>query len=284
MSESERARERKRYRDAYMRPKRREPAEAPAAPDAARPAGASPRRAGAKPKTIHASELHKPRGALTGGKVGEFMGSHLEDGSSMVRGQNVTRLSYALYKIVRLFNLKKLIDYPAGAHVEWMPEMVTRFEYDVPGFFYQGVDSTEERLAAAREAGEAYGNADFAVANPEEALPVDSGDMLLVWNELDGERSDPRSAEYAAYIMRVVRAAKKANVAYVTFGQYPRLRGVAPIYSKGRWRFIGRSKEEPFLFNEHVRGVVPMASGSGGYHLHLTLFSLRSLTDEALSM
>lgn len=242
MSDNEREKERKKYRDAYMRPKSH-------STEPPRPRAES--RKSSKPKTIHASELAKPRGAIAGGKVGEFMGSHLEDGSSMVRGQNVTRLSYALYKIVRLFNLKKLIDYPAGAHVEWMPEMVTRFEYDVPGFFYQGLDTTEERLASAKNAGDSYGNADFEVANPEVSIPVDSGDMLLVWNELDGERSDPRSSEYAAYIMNVVKAAKKANIAYITFGQYPRLKGVAPIYSKGRWRFIGKSKEEVRVYPPH---------------------------------
>lgn len=195
-------------------------------------------------KTVHASVLQRPLGALVGGKVGDFMGSHLEDGSSMVRGQNITRLSYALYKVVRLFNLKRLIDFPAGAHVGWMPEMVTRFEYDIPGFVYEGLDTTDDRLDSAKVAADLYGNAEFRVANPEVDIPVDSGDMLLVWNELDGERSDPRSAEYASYIINVVKAAKKANIAYITFGQYPRLRGVAPIYSKGRWRFIGKSKEE----------------------------------------
>jgi hypothetical protein len=226
----------KSYKNAYLRPQ----SDFPKAPEERTGA-----RKPTKILTVHASTLERPRGAKAGiGKVGEFMGSHLEDGTSMVRGQNVTRLSYALYKIVRLFNLKKLIDFPSGAHVEWMPEMVTRFEYDIPGFRYEGLDTTEERLASAKRAGESYGSAEFKVADPETVIPVDGGDMILVWNELDGQRSDPRSPEYAAYILRVLKAARKANIAYITFGQYPRLRGVAPIFSKGRWRFIGTSKEE----------------------------------------
>jgi hypothetical protein len=131
--------------------------------------------------------------------------------------------------------------------------MVTRFEYDIPGFSYEGLDTTEERVAASRVAGEGYGNAEFKVANPEVEVPASGADMMLVWTELDGERTDPRSADYAAYIFSVVRAAKRAGVRYITFGQYPRLRGQAPIYAKGRWRFLGKSKEE-------VRGVVRRAS------------------------
>jgi hypothetical protein len=218
-----------------------------------RPEGVAVAKQSARLKTVHASEVERPKGAMVHGAVGEFLGSHLEDGSSMVRGQNVTRLSYALYKIVRLFNLKKLVDFPSGAHVEWMPEMVTRFEYDIPGFSYEGLDTTEERVAASRVAGEGYGNAEFKVADPEVEVPASGADMMLVWTELDGERTDPRSADYAAYIFSVVRAAKRAGVRYITFGQYPRLRGQAPIYAKGRWRFLGKSKEE-------VRGVVRRAS------------------------
>lgn len=234
-----------------------------------------------KIETVHESDLGKPKKAKSAGS-GEYLGSHLADGSSMVRGQNVTRLSYALYKIVRLFNMRKLADFPSSAHVEWMPEMVQRFEYDVPGFSYEGLDLTEEKVEKTRKAGDMYGSAEFRVADPEKEIPKDIADMILVWTELDGERTDPRSADFAQYIINVVKAAKKANVRYITFGQYPRLKGVAPIYSKGKWRFMD-SREDPFLFNDHVRGVVPMASGANGYHLHLTLFSVRSFTEENLS-
>lgn len=234
-----------------------------------------------KLETVHESDVGKPKGAKKTGS-GEFLGSHLADGSSMVRGQNVTRLSYALYKIVRLFNLRKLADFPSASHVEWIPEMVHRFEYDVPGFSYEGLDLSEKRLDVAKKAGELFGSAEFQVIDPEKEIPDSIADMLLLWTELDGERTDPRSPEYVRYIINVIKAAKRAKVRYITFGQFPRLKGVAPIYSKGKWRFMG-SKEEPFLFNEYVRGVVPMASGSNGYHLHLTLFSLKSFTDEDLN-
>lgn len=203
----------------------------------ASPAESTPQR---KPKKLPTIE-RKPD---TPGKVQDYAGSHLEDGSSMVRGQNVTRLSYAIYKVVRLFHLKKLTDFPASSHTEWMPEMVTRFEYDVPGFRYDAYDLDKEKLTASEKAGEAYGSADFKVVDPEVEIPESNSDMFLVWTELDGTRTDPRSQEYGSYIVNIVKAAKKAHMKYIVFGQFPRMKGMIPIYAKGRWRFMGKSKEE----------------------------------------
>jgi hypothetical protein len=75
-----------------------------------------------------------------------------------------------------------------------------------------------------------------------------------------------------------MRVARRAGVVYICFGQYPRLRGRTPVYRRGRWRLAGESREEPFLFTDRVRGVIPMAAAAGGngYVLYLTLFSLRA--------
>lgn len=212
------------------------------APDSSPSERVSKKAAGGKPRKLPTVEKKL---AAPGIKVAaEYGGSHVKDGSGLLRGQNVTRLSYAIYKVVRLFHLKKLVDFPAASHVEWMPEMVTRFEYDVPGFMYDGYDVDDEKLKIAERAGEAYGSANFRVVNPEVEMPESGSDIFLVWTELDGTRSDPRSAEYFAYIVSVVKAAKKANIKYIIFGQFPRMKGMIPIYSKGKWRFMGKSREE----------------------------------------
>jgi hypothetical protein len=93
---------------------------------------------------------------LSPNKVAEFQGVKLGNGTSMLRGQDITRLSYAVYRLVKLFRIKGVVDYPCGAHVEWMPDVVHQLEFEVPKFQYTGIDWARdgvERARARRAAG-----------------------------------------------------------------------------------------------------------------------------------
>lgn len=206
----------------------------------------------------------------------EYLGSHLDNGGSMQRGVNVTRLSYAVYKIMRLFQLKSLIDYPSGAHAQWMPAMVSRLEFETPAFKYHGMDASEAKLEPIRARSSQMSMSEFSVGDPAEAVPGEA-DLMFHWTDLDDSERDPRSPAYAKYLSRVMQAAQRAGVVYLIVGQYPRLRGETPVYKKGKWRFMGNTKEDPFLYNEELRGVVPIQTGRSGYRLHITLFAVRTM-------
>lgn len=224
-----------------------------------------------------------PPGARTTGALPEFRGVAEVSGASrgIVRGQNVTRVSYALYKIIKLFGFLSLTDYPCGWHTEWMPGMVQRVEFDLPQFKYFGIDTNASGVGAARRALGDSGDPDFTIGDVRESIP-NKTEILMHWTELDGTGSDPRSADYMTHIKRVMRTARDAEIGYIVFGQYPRLRGPSPAYRHSKWVFLGDVKEDPFLFNDFVRGVVPMESGSQPYMLYLTFYSLRSIPADAL--
>lgn len=223
-----------------------------------------------------------PKGARTTGRVGEFRGSlGGTNGTGMVRGQNVTRVSYTVYKILKLFGFASLTDVPAGMHSEWMSDMVGRLTYDVPSFRYVGVDEDAGGVEKAKKGMKGVVDGEFYVMQAEERLP-NGTDVLLWWTELDGGRWDARGRRYVGQVARVMRVAKESGIGYVVFGQFPRLNGPAPAYRNGRWGFVGDEREEPFLFNEHVRGVVPTAGGAKSYMMYLTFYCLRSVPFAAI--
>lgn len=221
-----------------------------------------------------------PAGARTTGSLEEFHGSKGGTEDGMIRGQNVTRVSYTLYKVMRLFGFASLTDSPAGAHAEWMVDLVRRLAFDVPFFVYKGVDNAEGLEKARKFVGEVI-DGEYFDGDGEKALP-NGTDVLFHWTELDGGGRDPRGRGYMMHMAKVMRVAKTGGFGYVVFGQYPRLNGPSPVFRKGKWKFVGTEEEEPFLLNEHVRGVVPTASGGKAYMLYLTFYSLRSIPMEAI--
>lgn len=222
-----------------------------------------------------------PSGARTSGKLPEFRGSLGGTKDGMMRGQNITRVSYTIYKIMKLFGFSSFTDSPAGAHAEWMPEMVRRMSYDVPFFQYVGVDADEDKLLLARKSMGETVDGEFYAMDAEKQLP-NATDVVFHWTELDGSESDARNRQYVRHVARVMKTAKDKQCGYIVLGQFPRLNGPSPSYRNGKWRFVGTDEEEPFLFNDHVRGVVPTASGAKAYMLYLTFYSLKSIPAAAL--
>lgn len=221
-----------------------------------------------------------PAGARTTGRLEEFHGSRGGTEDGMIRGQNVTRVSYTLYKVMRLFGFASLTDSPAGAHAEWMVDLVRRLAYDVPLFMYKGVDDAKGLERTKRSVGEVI-DGEYFEGDVERVLP-DGTDVLFHWTELDGGERDPRGRGYMMHIAKVMRVAKNRGYGYLVFGQFPRLNGPSPVFKKGEWKFVGTEEEEPFLLNEHVRGVVPTGSGGKAYMLYLTFYSLRNIPMEAI--
>lgn len=221
-----------------------------------------------------------PVGARTTGRLPDFHGSRGASIDGMLRGQNVTRISYTIFKIMKLFGFMSMVDSPAGAHAEWMPEMMQRMTYEQPSFLYKGVDIEEAGVERAKRGMGGVVDGEFFVKDVEKECV--KGDIVFHWTEMDGSEKDARSVGYLRHVSKVFLAAKKVGNTYIVIGQYPRLNGPSPAYKHGRWVFAGNEKEDPFLYNEHVRGVVPMMSGSKAYMLYMTFYSLRGIPVESL--
>ncbi len=222
--------------------------------------------------------LRIPRGSRVTGNPPEFLGVVPVHGG-MVRGQNVTRVSYALFKIIQLFEFRSMIDSPCGAHVEWMSEMLHRLEFDRPMFRYMGIDTNCSVLPHARErVGEIGQEVDFRCIDVLGELPGPSN-VLFYWPELGGVH-DPRSKGYPGHIEEVMRNAKDRNITFIIIPQWPRLKDRPIKYRYGRWVFEGEDDGyRPFLMNEQVRGVVPIVQNSEDpYIMYMTFYALPSIS------
>ena len=229
-------------------------------------------------KRRHASERLVPIGARTHGRL-EFHGSlgGTEDG--MVRGQNVTRISYTLFKIMKLFGFTSLTDYPCGAHHEWMSEVVSWLAYEHPAFEYVGSDDDAKGVSLAKRVIGRFVDGEFRHGH---ALDSNS-DVVFYWTELDGSERDARDKRYGAHMREVMSRAKKGGNAYIVFGQYPRLNGPQVEYRNGKWRLSGE-REEPFLYNDYVRGVIAVEGTGVGYVMYMTFYCLRSIPQHVLDV
>lgn len=230
------------------------------------------------------SGVSVPAGARTRGGVDEFRGHAGGSVDGVIRGHNVTRVSYTLYKVLRLFGFAGMIDSPAGAHAEWMDGVVRRVAYDAPRFRYRAVDGRREGVERARRGVDAAVDGEFVHGDVEngDGLGGEGLEVLFHWTELDGERTDPRDRRYVAHVGKVLARAREKHVAYVVLAQFPRLNGPTPAFRKGRWTFVGNEKEDPFLLNEYVRGVVPVGVGGKAYMCYLTVYAVAALPAEQL--
>lgn len=206
----------------------------------------------------------------------EFKGSMGGTTDGMVRGQNVTKLSATLFKIMKLFGFSSLTDSPAGAHAEWMGDVARRLSFEQPLFRYIGVDETSDSLRKAKESIGDDVDGEFEIHDVERELG-NSTDVLFHWTELDGSPRDAHHPGYLMHVRRVLQTARRAGHGNVIFPQLPRLQGVTPSYRHGKWTFIDRKDEEPFLFNEHLKGAVPVGNGSRADVVYLTFYSSRAI-------
>lgn len=213
----------------------------------------------------------------------EFMGSLGGTVDGMVRGQNVTKLSVTLFKIMKLFGFSSLTDSPAGAHAEWMGDVARRLTFEQPLFRYVGVDKTPEGLKKAKESVGDDVDGEFEIHDVEHELGKPT-DVLFHWTELDGSPQDAHHSGYLMHVRMVLQAARRAGHGHVIFPQLPRLRGVTPSYRHGKWSFIDDKEEEPFLFNDHVRGAVPVGNGSRADVVYLTFYSTRAIPEAQLDV
>lgn len=216
-------------------------------------------------------------------KAVEFYGCRGGTLDGMIRGHNITRISFTVYKIMRLFGFSSVTDSPAGAHAEWMGEFTQRMAFEQPMFRYVGVDKDAVALARARSSIDGSIDGDFEVRDVERSFGI-STDVLFHWTELDHSRTDPRNEGYLLHLQKVIRAAKAVDHGYLIIGQFPRLNGPMPTYRNGKWIFLDGAKEDPFFFNDYVRGAVPVTENSQAYAFYLTVYSLRAIPVKELDV
>jgi len=81
-----------------------------------------------------------------------------EDLSELARGR---RIRGALVKTMKKNKIRSIIDVPCSANARWMPELLVKLDFDIPGLKYYCIDDSEEKINSLRQRFTEAGNPEF---------------------------------------------------------------------------------------------------------------------------
>lgn len=118
------------------------------------------------------------RGGSGGSVGGHFKGIAL----GVVDGTNVTHLSYMVFKLIKSYNIKSVVDIPCRNTLGWFPELLHRIDFEVVGFKYYCVDSEAHSQDDIRSLFTDAGSPEFLHIRPEEAHLLPKTDLVFSWD------------------------------------------------------------------------------------------------------
>lgn len=127
-------------------------------------------------KTVRASVKKKGKSNDSGDS--KFKG--IDKG--MIEGTNVTHLSYMVFKLIKSYDVKSVVDMPCRNTHEWFPQLLPRLDFEVPGFRYYCVDSEQHSQDDIRGAFSDAGSPQFLHIRPEEASNLPNADLVFSWD------------------------------------------------------------------------------------------------------
>eukprot|EP00180_Rhodochaete_pulchella_P001979 Plantae.Rhodophyta-Rhodochaete_pulchella.ctg29863.p2 GENE.Plantae.Rhodophyta-Rhodochaete_pulchella.ctg29863~~Plantae.Rhodophyta-Rhodochaete_pulchella.ctg29863.p2 ORF type:complete len:187 (+),score=40.99 Plantae.Rhodophyta-Rhodochaete_pulchella.ctg29863:122-682(+) len=158
----------------------------------------------------------------------------------MVNGEDVTQMSFMLFRIIMTYSIKSMVDMPCHTTVHWMPQLLQRLDFEVLGFQYYGVDTTDEFVAKCKSVVGEYGTPEFAVRHPAKKEYLPEADMAFSWDGIQTWGIRP------AWLF--FKGLRHSNIKYVLFCNNP---GINNLKHQGRG--VVNVRRPPFHFSEAVK-------------------------------
>lgn len=187
------------------------------------------------------------------------------DNSNLFEADNITHLSYMLYRVIRTHSIVSLIDVPCTLSMFWMPELIQRLEFEVPKFHYRCVVPDDELLV---EAVLRYQDLSSAVVVKDPAFwtsQLPAADLAFLWYGL-GFMAPKQS-------WQLLKALQRSPMKYVIVPNHPdvvRNPGVATQHGRVNVR------RAPYLFDAALRVVNNVSTQSRKQLLMYELKGVRS--------
>lgn len=190
--------------------------------------------------------------------------------SDVTTHTNLTRLSYMLYRLVITTGATSLLDVPCTSHSAWMPPLLERLDFEVPGFQYTCMDVSGELPLAAGVTVSRLASATVLLNTSywaADSPPLPRVDLVWSWGGLEGLFLDD-----AYTFFHRVHASGSRRLAV---GNWPRLNNVV-VGGGGHYHgrpALGRPlppamnlRGSPFLFGqaERVIGGLDDAEANSG--------------------
>jgi hypothetical protein len=129
---------------------------------------------------------------------------------------NLTRISYMMYRLIKTHHISSLIDIPCTNTLRWMPQVLHYLDYEVPGFRYTCVVPSEVEKDRVQKTFGDQASPIFLVAREYWRLQLPTTDVAFLWNIL-GFLSPQQS-------WALLKSVRQAQTKYVVIPNYPQLR------------------------------------------------------------
>lgn len=174
---------------------------------------------------------------------GEFRGVlKTPDNAHLFNDDNITHLSFMVYRLVKTHKISSLVDIPCKWSMFWMPELVQRLEFEIPGFRYSCIVAENKDRIEALYRFRDLDSIEIIYDSSYWATQMPSMDLALTWHSL-GFLSPKNS-------WQLLKALRKSGTKYVIVPNYPGL-----LHNPGVATKHGRInvRRAPYRFDEALR-------------------------------
>lgn len=183
---------------------------------------------------------------------------------------NVTHLSFILYRLIKTHNINSVLDVPCTNSMLWMRDLLQVLEFEVPRFHYKCLAPDDKRLAEGVVRYQHLSSA-IVLKNPYPwAATLPRADLALCWY---GMGFLPPHQSWG-----LLKALRNAGVKFVILPNFPEVR-----HNPGSGSASGRInvRRAPYRFNEPLR-VVNNVSSKASTPKQLLLYDLTNIRKDAL--
>ncbi|PXF48318.1 hypothetical protein BWQ96_01778 [Gracilariopsis chorda] len=193
-----------------------------------------------------------------------------EENAHLFKDDNVTHLSFMLYRLIKTHQIASVLDVPCSASTLWMPELLKILEFEVPGFHYRCIVPDDQYLVEGVLRYKDFSSATIVKDENAWASKLPRADVALVWYGL-GYMSPQRA-------WKLIKALRKSKTKYVVVPNFPDVSHNPGSASKYGHVNVRRA---PYRFDEPLR-VVNNMSGDPSIRKQLLLYELGGIRSGVL--
>lgn len=97
-------------------------------------------------------------------------------------GTNITHLSYMVFKIIKNYDIKSVVDIPCRNTLSWFPKLLEKIDFEVVGFRYYCVDTDSDSEDDIQRKFSDAGSPEILHISPEEAHLLPKTDLVFSWD------------------------------------------------------------------------------------------------------
>lgn len=189
---------------------------------------------------------------------------------SLFKVDNVTKLSFMLYRMIKTHQIKTILDVPCSRSTLWTPKLLEVLEFEVPRFQYRCLTPDDLTLAQGVLRFKDLESVIVLKDSTPWASKLPKVDLAFVWYGLGFL---PPGDSW-----KLIKALHAANSKYVIVPNYPGVKNNPGSGSKTGRINVRRA---PYRFNEPLR-VVNNISLQAGVPKQLLLYTLNTIKSEVI--